>query len=69
MAEPLSIPVREDITDAYLIAQQLRLGSTRESHIQSDEDLLTGRTCARIARDLAKETSRKKTLLKSIVRT
>lgn len=69
MAEVTSVKVRDDITDAYLLAEQIRLGSTPESHPHQDEDLLIGRDCARIVRGISKEVNRKKNQLKALLRT
>jgi transposase len=69
MGEVLSTRVRNDAVDAYLIAEQLRLGSTPESQPGEDLELLEARTCSRIARDIAKEINRKKNQTKALIRT
>jgi transposase len=69
MGEVLSTRVRDDEIDAYLIAEQLRLGSTPESQPSQDLELLEARTCSRFARDIAKEINRKKNQIKSLIRT
>lgn len=69
MGEVLSTRVRDDQVDAYLIAEQLRLGSTPESQPGGDLELLEARTCSRFARDIAKEINRKKNQVKSLIRT
>lgn len=69
MGEVLSTRVRDDQIDAYLIAEQLRLGSTPEAQLRQDLELLEARTCSRFARDIAKEINRKKNQIKSLVRT
>jgi transposase len=69
MGEVLSTRVRDDQIDAYLIAEQLRLGSTPESQPTEDLELLEARTCSRFARDIAKEINRKKNQVKSLIRT
>jgi transposase len=69
MGEVLSTRVRDDQIDAYLIAEQLRLGSTPESQPHQDLELLEARSCSRFARDIAKEINRKKNQTKSLIRT
>lgn len=69
MGEVLSTRVRDDEIDAYLIAEQLRLGSTPESQPGQDLELLEARTCSRFARAIAKEINRKKNQVKSLIRT
>jgi len=69
MGEVLSTRVRDDQIDAYLIAEQLRLGSTPESQLSEDLELLAARSCSRFARDTAKEINRKKNQVKSLIRT
>lgn len=68
MGEVLSKRVRDELIDAYLLSQQLRLGSTPECQPCRDEDLLFGRECSRIIRDIAKETNRKKNQYKALIR-
>lgn len=68
MGEVLSEKVRDEWVDAYLISQQLRLGSTPECQPSEEEDLLFGRECSRIARDIAKEITRKKNQYKAYLR-
>ena len=68
MGEVLSTRVRDDQVDAYLIAEQLRLGSTPESQPGDDLELLAARSYSRFARDTAKEINRKKNQTKSLIR-
>ena len=69
MGEVLSTRVRDDQIDVYLIAEQLRLGSTPEAQPGEDLALLEARTCSRFARNIAKEINRKKNQTKSLIRT
>ena len=69
MGEVLSTRVRDDEIDAYLLAEQLRLGSTPEAQLGQDVELLEARTCSRFARDIAQEINRKKNQIKSLIRT
>lgn len=69
MGEVLSKHVRDDEIDAYLIAEQARLGSTPEAQPGEDLTLLEARTCSRIARDIAGEICCKKNQLRSLLRT
>jgi transposase len=69
MGEVLSTRVRDDQIDAYLIAEQLRLGSTPEAQVGQNLELLEARSCSRFARDIAKEVNRKKNQVKSLIRT
>jgi transposase len=68
MGEALSKRVRDDEVDAYLVAEQVRLGSTPETQPGEDPELLEARTCSRIARETAQEVNRKKNQLKSLLR-
>jgi transposase len=68
MGEVLSTRVRDDQVDAYLIAEQLRLGSTPESQPGEDLELLAARSYSRFARDTAKEINRKKNQVKALIR-
>lgn len=68
MGEVLSKRVRNELVDALLLAEQLRLGSTPEVLLTEDADLLTARLCSRAARDLAQPINRKKNQLRSLVR-
>jgi len=68
MGEVLSKKVRNDLVDALLLAEQLRLGSTPEVFLQEDEDLLTARYYSRAARDLAQQINRKKNQLRALLR-
>jgi transposase len=68
MGEVLSKRVRNELVDALLLAEQLRLGSTPEVLLTEDADLLTARLCSRAARDLAQQINRKKNQLRSLVR-
>ena len=52
MTEVLSKKVRNELVDAYALAEQVRLGSTPEVVLSEDADLLTARFCSRAARDL-----------------
>jgi transposase len=69
MGEVLSKSVRDDEVDGYLLAEQVRLGSTPEAQPGEDLELLEARTCSRIARDIADEICRKKNQLRSLMRT
>jgi transposase len=69
MGEVLSKSVRDDEVDGYLLAEQVRLGSTPEAQVGEDLDLLEARACSRIARDIAGEICRKKNQLRSLIRT
>lgn len=69
MGEVASVKVRDDLVDAHLLAQQLRLGSTPESLPLQDQALVAARDCARFVRDTAKAINRKKNQLKALVRT
>lgn len=69
MGEVLSKHVRDDAVDAYLLAEQARLGSTPEAQPGEDLTLLEARTCSRIARDIAREICCKKNQLRSLLRT
>ena len=68
MGEVLSKKVRNELVDALLLAEQLRLGSTPEVLLQEDADLLTARYYSRAARDLAKQINRKKNQLRALLR-
>lgn len=68
MTEVLSKKVRNEVVDAYALADQARLGSTPEVVLSDDADLLTARLCSRAARDLAQQTNRKKNQLRSLLR-
>ena len=68
MGEVLSKRVRNELVDALLLAEQLRLGSTPEVVLTEDADLLTARLCSRAARDAAQQINRKKNQLRSLVR-
>jgi len=68
MTEVLSKRVRNELVDAYALAEQVRLGSTPEVRLSEDADLLTARLCSRAARDLAQEINRKKNQLRSLLR-
>ena len=60
--------VRNELVDALLLAEQLRLGSTPEVLLQDDADLLTARYYSRAARDLAQQINRKKNQLRALLR-
>jgi transposase len=68
MGEVLSKKVRNELVDALLLAEQLRLGSTPEVLLQQDVDLLTARYYSRAARDLAQQINRKKNQLRALLR-
>jgi transposase len=68
MGEVLSKRVRNELVDAYLLAEQLRLGSTPEVILSQDPDLLAARFCSRSARDLAQQINRKKNQLRALLR-
>jgi len=68
MTEVLSKKVRNDLVDAYALAEQVRLGSTPETLLTEDPDLQTARYCSRFARDLAQQVNHKKNQLRSILR-
>jgi transposase len=68
MAEVLSKHVRDDLVDALLLAEQLRLGSTPEVILPTDQDVLTARMCSRAARDLARQVNRLKNQLRALLR-
>jgi len=68
MTEVLSKKVRNELVDAYALAEQVRLGSTPEVVLTQDTDLLTARFCSRVARDLAQDINRKKNQLRSLLR-
>jgi transposase len=68
MGQVLSVKVRDDLVDALLVAEQLRLGSTPEVQLCEDAELLSARLCSRAARDLAHQINRKKCQLRSFLR-
>jgi transposase len=68
MGEVLSKKVRNELVDALLLAEQLRLGSTPEVLLQEDANLLTARYYSRAARDLAQQINRKKNQLRALLR-
>jgi transposase len=68
MGEVLSKKVRNELVDALLLAEQLRLGSTPEVLLQEDVNLLTARYYSRAARDLAQQINRKKNQLRALLR-
>jgi transposase len=68
MTEVLSKRVRNELVDAYALAEQVRLGSTPEVILTEDTDLLTARLCSRAARDLAQQINRQKNQLRSLLR-
>jgi transposase len=68
MGEVLSKKVRDDLVDALLLAEQLRLGSTPEVLLHDDADLLAARYYSRAARDLAVQANRKKNQLRALLR-
>ena len=68
MTEVLSKRVRNELVDAYALAEQVRLGSTPEVVLTDDADLLTARICSRAARDLAQHINDRKNQLRSLLR-
>jgi transposase len=68
MGEVLSKKVRNELVDALLLAEQLRLGSTPEVLVQKDADLLAARYYSRGARDLATQINREKNQLRALLR-
>jgi transposase len=68
MTEVLSKRVRNELVDAYALAEQVRLGGTPEAVLIEDPDLLSARLCSRAARDLAGQISDKKNQLRSLLR-
>jgi transposase len=68
MGEVLSKRVRNELVDALLLAEQLRLASTPEVLFHQDADLLTARYYSRAARDLAQQINRKKNQLRALLR-
>jgi transposase len=68
MTEVLSKKVRNDLVDAYSLAEQVRLGATPETILSDDPDLQTARLCSRFARELAQQANRKKNQLRSLLR-
>jgi transposase len=68
MTEVLSKKVRNELVDAYALAEQVRLGGTPETVLSEDADLLTARFCSRAARDLAGQINRKKNQLRDLLR-
>jgi hypothetical protein len=68
MTEVLSKKVRNELVDAYALAEQVRLGSTPEVVLSEDPDLLTARFCSRVARDSAQQINRKKNQLRALLR-
>ena len=68
MTEVLSKRVRNELIDAYALAEQVRLGGTPEATLIEDADLLSARLCSRAARDLAGQINGKKNQLRSLLR-
>jgi len=68
MTEVLSKKVRNELVDAYALAEQVHLGGTPEVVLSEDADLLTARFCSRAARDLAGQVNRKKNQLRALLR-
>ena len=68
MGEVLAKKVRNELVDALLLAEQLRLGSTPEVLLRDDAQLLTARYYSRAARDLAQQINRKKNQLRALLR-
>jgi len=68
MTEVLSKRVRNELVDAYALAEQVRLGSTPEVVLLEDFELLSARLCSRAARDLAQQINDKKNQLRSLLR-
>jgi transposase len=68
MTEVLSKRVRDDLVDAYALAEQVRLGKTPEATLIEDPNLLSARLCSRAGRDLAQQINDKKNQLRSLLR-
>jgi len=68
MTDVLSKKVRNELVDAYALAEQARLGSTPEVILTEDPALLSARFCSRAARDLAQQINRKKNQLRALLR-
>jgi transposase len=68
MTEVLSKRVRNELVDAYALAEQVRLGATPEAVLLEDPDLLSARLCSRAARDLAQQINAQKNRLRSLLR-
>ena len=68
MTDVLSKKVRNELVDAYALAEQARLGGTPEVILTEDPDLLSARFCSRAARDLAQQINRKKNQLRALLR-
>ena len=68
MTEVLSKKVRNELVDAYALAEQVRLAATPEVVLSEDSDLLTARLCSRAARDLAQQINRHKNQLRALLR-
>ena len=68
MGEVLSKKVRNELVDALLLAEQLRLGSTPEVQLQEDADLLAARYYSRAARDSAQQINRRKNQFRALLR-
>jgi len=68
MTEVLSKRVRNELVDAYALAEQVRLGSTPEVLLTDDADLLSARICSRAARDLAQHINDRKNQLRALLR-
>ncbi len=68
MTEMLSKKVRNELVDAYALAEQARHGATPEVVPLEDTDLLTARFASRAARDLAGQINRQKSQLRALLR-
>lgn len=68
MTEMLSKKVRNELVDAYALAEQVRHGATPEVVPVEDTDLLTARFASRVARDLAGQINRQKNQLRALLR-
>jgi transposase len=68
MTEMLSKKVRNELVDAYALAEQVRHGATPEVVPVEDSDLLTARFASRAARDLAGQINRQKNQLRALLR-
>jgi len=68
MGEVLSKKVRDELVDALLLSEQLRLGSTPEVRLQEDADLLSARYYSRAARHMAQQINRNKNQLRALLR-
>ena len=68
MTEVLSKKVRNELVDAFALAEQVRHGATPEVVMVEDSELLTARFASRAARDLAGQVNRQKNQLRALLR-